>query len=131
MDCPVCKVPLIVVERNGIEVDYCISCRGIWFDEGEIELLSEKININIEHIDFNKCSTAIEKLRTCPRCDKTMDKVTIGNNSGFLIDKCPDDHGIWLDSGELSKASSLSSDEQSSDKSELVNFLGEIIKISI
>ena len=44
MDCPICKVPLIVVERHKIEIDYCISCKGFWFDTGEIELLSELLN---------------------------------------------------------------------------------------
>lgn len=132
MDCPICKVPLIVVERHSIEVDYCISCRGIWFDEGEIELLSEKVNINkLEHIEFVKCGSSGEKSRTCPRCDKIMDKVIIGRNTGFLIDKCPDDQGLWFDSGELSKATTTISDINNRDKTELINFLGELIKISI
>ena len=132
MDCPVCKVPLIAVERNSIEVDYCISCKGIWFDEGEIDLLSEKVHINkLGHIEFNKSESVTERSRKCPRCDKTMEKVTIGNNSGFLLDKCPDDQGIWFDSGELTKATNTISDIQNRDKSELINFLGEIIKISI
>ena len=38
MKCPVCSLELIVVERNGIELDYCIQCQGFWFDAGEINL---------------------------------------------------------------------------------------------
>ena len=130
MDCPVCKVPLIVVERQEIEIDYCISCRGMWFDEGEIELLSEKVNIRkLEHMEFHQSDSATEKPRRCPRCDKNMNKVTIGDKSGFLLDKCPDNQGIWFDAGELSKATRTVSGSQNGYKSELINFLGEIIKI--
>ena len=47
MKCPVCKTDLMVVEREGIEVDWCLDCGGIWFDEGEIELLGEKAGRSI------------------------------------------------------------------------------------
>ena len=39
MDCPVCKVPMVVLEWDAVEVDFCTGCRGIWLDAGEIELL--------------------------------------------------------------------------------------------
>jgi Zn-finger nucleic acid-binding protein len=33
MQCPVCKDPqLVIAERQGIEIDYCPSCRGVWLD---------------------------------------------------------------------------------------------------
>ena len=36
--CPVDRVTqLIIVERNGIEIDYCPACRGVWLDRGELE----------------------------------------------------------------------------------------------
>lgn len=41
MDCPVCKEPMIVLELNEVEIDYCSSCRGIWLDAGELALLLE------------------------------------------------------------------------------------------
>lgn len=47
MDCPVCKKSLIVVERDNIELDYCIACKGFWFDAGELGLLAEKIGAGI------------------------------------------------------------------------------------
>ncbi len=33
--------PLIIIERNGIEIDYCPSCRGVWLDRGELEKLMD------------------------------------------------------------------------------------------
>ncbi len=41
MNCPVCKEPLIVLELEQIEVDYCTRCAGVWLDAGELELLLE------------------------------------------------------------------------------------------
>ena len=43
MKCPVCKdVTLLMSERQGIEIDYCPECRGIWLDRGELDKILEK-----------------------------------------------------------------------------------------
>ena len=43
MKCPVCKdVELVMSERQGIEIDYCRTCRGIWLDRGELDKIIEK-----------------------------------------------------------------------------------------
>ena len=43
MDCPVCKnVSLVMSERQGIEIDYCPGCRGVWLDRGELDKIIER-----------------------------------------------------------------------------------------
>lgn len=42
MKCPNCNVPLIMTERQGIEIDYCPQCRGIWLDRGELDKIIER-----------------------------------------------------------------------------------------
>jgi uncharacterized protein len=43
MKCPVCKEPdLALSERQGVEIDYCPACRGIWLDRGELDKIIEK-----------------------------------------------------------------------------------------
>jgi Zn-finger nucleic acid-binding protein len=42
MDCPVCKVSLTMSERQGIEIDYCPQCRGVWLDRGELDKILER-----------------------------------------------------------------------------------------
>ena len=43
MKCPVCKdVELVMSERQGVEIDYCPSCRGVWLDRGELDKIIEK-----------------------------------------------------------------------------------------
>src|ERR1043165_604626 len=42
MPCPVCKVPLVMSERQGVEIDYCPQCRGVWLDRGELDKIVER-----------------------------------------------------------------------------------------
>ncbi|MBD0255960.1 MAG: zf-TFIIB domain-containing protein [Cytophagales bacterium] len=42
MQCPVCNVTLLMSDKNGIEIDYCPNCRGIWLDRGELEKIMER-----------------------------------------------------------------------------------------
>ncbi len=42
MPCPVCKVDLVMTERQGIEIDYCPKCRGVWLDRGELDKIIER-----------------------------------------------------------------------------------------
>jgi uncharacterized protein len=41
MDCPVCGERLREIERSGVMVDVCPSCKGLWLDRGEIDKLIE------------------------------------------------------------------------------------------
>ena len=43
MNCPICKtVNLAVYERQGIEIDYCPQCRGVWLDRGELDKIIDR-----------------------------------------------------------------------------------------
>lgn len=42
MKCPTCNIPLLISERQGIEIDYCQQCRGVWLDRGELDKLIER-----------------------------------------------------------------------------------------
>ncbi|MGV8841088.1 MAG: TFIIB-type zinc ribbon-containing protein [Bauldia sp.] len=42
MLCPVCRVTLTMAERQGIEIDYCPNCRGVWLDRGELDKIIER-----------------------------------------------------------------------------------------
>lgn len=40
MFCPVCsQTTLLMTERQGVEIDYCPKCRGVWLDRGELDKL--------------------------------------------------------------------------------------------
>ena len=43
MKCPTCTdVDLTMSERQGIEIDYCPKCRGVWLDRGELDKIIER-----------------------------------------------------------------------------------------
>ncbi|MFP5256917.1 MAG: zf-TFIIB domain-containing protein [Acidimicrobiia bacterium] len=44
MDCPVCTdVTLAVSSREGVEIDYCPQCRGVWLDRGELDKIIDRV----------------------------------------------------------------------------------------
>jgi Zn-finger nucleic acid-binding protein len=91
---------MITLELEGVEIDYCQSCEGIWLDEGELELTlggTEKADEFVK--SFTKAKNSTEKPRHCPICLKKMQKVFAGGD--VLIDRCRKKHGLWLDGGEL------------------------------
>lgn len=112
MECLRCGKKLVNIEVNGIVIDKCMSCGGVWCDPGEMEKIKD-----LDDIDPTLFDNAIEikgnqtknKTLRCPRCYDG------GRNSGRLmmqnymygkeiqIDRCVDCCGVWLDRGELSK----------------------------
>lgn len=44
MNCPTCQAPLVMADRQGIEIDYCPQCRGVWLDRGELDKIIERAN---------------------------------------------------------------------------------------
>jgi Zn-finger nucleic acid-binding protein len=94
---------MITLELEGVEIDYCASCGGIWLDAGELELLlgePEKARGLLN--SFRVESSSTEKAKKCPICDKKMQKIVVGSSKPvLLIDKCRRGDGLWFDKGEL------------------------------
>jgi Zn-finger nucleic acid-binding protein len=42
MKCPVDDTELVMSDRQGIEIDYCPKCRGVWLDRGELDKIIER-----------------------------------------------------------------------------------------
>ena len=43
MKCPICDIDMRITEREGVEIDYCPQCRGVWLDRGELEKLISRV----------------------------------------------------------------------------------------
>lgn len=134
MICPVCKKDMFVVEYKQIEVDYCQSCKGVWFGSGELELLLESAGIkdskqtlgDVLHLPV---ANTTEKNRRCPICAKNMKKARIGGETGVMIDTCVQNDGLWFDEGEVASVIRIVT-EKSSDKketeTEIIDFLKDV-----
>jgi Zn-finger nucleic acid-binding protein len=101
--CPVCRLALQEMKLQTQLVDRCPQCNGIYFDQGELEVLVKLIRIfgqvELGERDIDTIPTT-EKERTlaCPSDGKIMNKENV---AGHIIDKCSHCQGIWLDDNEI------------------------------
>lgn len=42
MRCPIDGNTLVIADRNGVEIDYCPHCRGVWLDRGELDKIIDR-----------------------------------------------------------------------------------------
>jgi uncharacterized protein len=42
VQCPIDQTELMMTERNGVEIDYCPKCRGVWLDRGELDKVIDR-----------------------------------------------------------------------------------------
>lgn len=97
--CPVDDEPLAICELDGIEVDLCTKCGGVWLDRGELDLIATRAGgRTFESIIEALSRSGRLSERKCPRCVRKM--LTI-ETAGPQIECCPRNDGYWLDGGEL------------------------------
>ncbi|MHC4887216.1 MAG: TFIIB-type zinc ribbon-containing protein [Planctomycetota bacterium] len=104
MECIKCGGETTTVNHQGIELDQCSHCSGIWFDLGELEEVLEQGELAElkNRIDNNQAHD--EKESPCPRCGGEGRMVPVVQiDKGFHIDTCTCCYGHWLDGGELEK----------------------------
>lgn len=104
MLCPACREEMLVLEFEGIEVDYSATCGGVWLDAGELQLLGRVLGACDEEV-LGECREGPParraRERRCPVCRRRLDEVPL--SMGFAIDRCPSGHGMWFDRDELDR----------------------------
>jgi Zn-finger nucleic acid-binding protein len=92
---------MIVLEFEGVEIDYCPETGAIWLDAGELEQIAHLAGADPAHL-----ASAIREgqpkkggEKRCPRCGKRLDRVAVSET--LELDRCPQGHGLWFDRGEL------------------------------
>ena len=101
MKCPKCQSELHEMYIEGVDVDFCDTCKGIWFDKDEMAFMAELPN-DIPNQDAEK--TATQSTYPCPRCKSAkLEEIRFHQANDLLVDRCPVCQGIWLDKGELPK----------------------------
>ena len=102
-NCPVCSGHELksVYTRQGVEIDICTKCEGIWLDKSEIYYFVKDSNAVYEAL----CAAIKNRKATTRRSPVTgeeMVELPMFNDS-VMIDYCPKTGGIWLDKGEITK----------------------------
>jgi len=99
MNCPACRHPMMALEYDAVEVDYCGACKGVWLDAGELELLFGETQQPANFLSGGTIRP--ERGRCCPICGKTMAKEATRGAPSIVYDRCPRGDGMWFDQGEL------------------------------
>jgi Zn-finger nucleic acid-binding protein len=92
MNCPKDGTPMREVMADGVVLDLCSLCRGIWMDKGELGKVS-KNRANEHELIFRGDSE-----RMCPRCGKPMKKADLHS---VIVEEC--ECGIYFDEGEAER----------------------------
>ena len=82
MKCPVDGRELLLTHREGIELDYCPECRGIWFDRGELDKVIERTNLQLSAASVPREHDGREKYERYDKYEKPKKKKA----SSFLSD---------------------------------------------
>ncbi|MBN2715816.1 MAG: zf-TFIIB domain-containing protein [Deltaproteobacteria bacterium] len=102
LDCPRCSIgKLEEIEVDGILIDRCRVCGGLWFDSGELTQVSGDAAA-VKNLEAQMPSTQVDL--ECPRCEKTAlrsQALCVGENSSCAIYRCPSCLGSWIDRGVL------------------------------
>ena len=103
MICPKCASALEKILFGEIEVDWCLECKGLWFDMLEKEDLvviegSEAIDIGSEQV-----SEKYRNLRDirCPQCTVKMLPMVDKDQFHIKYESCPICYGTFFDAGEF------------------------------
>ena len=94
-----------VLTKQGVEVDYCDRCDGVWLDKGEIFHFTKrrkKLTNALEAAIQNARSTS----RKCPKTGESLQELPLFGGE-LLIDFCPATGGMWFDKGELEKTAGV------------------------
>ena len=113
MNCPRCNFPLRKVDYEGVETDMCDQCWGFWLDSGELEQVLDRkkfVFTERERKQILDVMSASDEGPTepapCPRCGTIMERFHYDESIHLVVDRC-DEHGLWLDTGEIKKVQAL------------------------
>ena len=106
MDCIKCTQAMSKAKMQGVLVDKCNICGGIWLDGGELEMIKYNDSKDDDALLKEARSEVLEeKMRLvtteglCPKCQKQ--RINTYVRSGVEVDQCPACKGIFFDYGEL------------------------------
>ena len=103
MNCPTCETSTLkpVLTKQGVEVDHCKTCGGIWLDEGEVYFFTKRRK---ELAKALKSATKQGSLtsRKCPKTGESLIEISLLGGE-LIINLCHTTGGIWFDRGELKK----------------------------
>ena len=109
IQCSACSHTMIEIQEDGVDIDVCPSCGGVWCDVGRLEnLIDTKQSTETKQNDgvlrqsngHTSPSNDRNAVRSCPICSRPMARENFSKSSGVIVDRCRF-HGFFLDKDEL------------------------------
>ena len=102
MECPKCSGTLQPEIHEGVQIDRCEACKGIWFDMGEREELAKVPGSESIDREATRRVALDNKARVlCPRDKQQMTRMVHPAKPTVWFESCPNCHGVFLDAGEF------------------------------
>ena len=105
MNCPKCSIKLDKKSIQGVQVDECSKCEGIWCDNNELRQIKDKTDSDLNWMDFDiwkhpEKFKAKSPRHDCPGCSTPMDVLDY-DNTNVEVEYCSQCKSIWLDKNDL------------------------------
>jgi len=133
--CPHCAIGLEHRDYEGVHLDECCRCGGIWADTGELGLVLKRRK-EVFSPDQKKAAENVSNRPTeevnrppvlCPVCKDVMERVIYGYDTDIVVDKCA--HGTWLDKGEIERVQAYIEGSEDLQEVDRTNWGGALVKV--
>lgn len=93
------------IDHDGITIDRCIYCNGLWFDHQEIDKLLHRKGSEVIDRGASRTGSNYDTIKKimCPRCNIPMIEKKDSDKDPFTYETCAQCNGIFLDAGEFKK----------------------------
>jgi Zn-finger nucleic acid-binding protein len=113
--CPKCGSEMVRVSFQGVEIDRCTNCGGLWFDvleHEELRRLEGAESIDKGNAAVGQALDQRQSAYPCPRCGTPLTRITDPHQPQIHLDKCSRDYGVFFDAGEFRDWKSLTLEER-------------------
>jgi FtsH-binding integral membrane protein len=100
--CPKCRGYMYPGRHQGVELDLCSGCHGIWLDRDELSTITGKPG------DLPEPAASTPTPYACPRCGGALEERPYTSRADLKVDVCRSCRGVYLDKGELLMVEELS-----------------------
>jgi Zn-finger nucleic acid-binding protein len=103
MRCPKCSAAMARVVHEGVEIDRCEGCQGLWFDmleHEDLKAISGSEAVDTGSPEVGRANDAVTRIR-CPVCDQPMIRMVVAAQPHIGYEACTICYGVYFDAGEF------------------------------
>jgi Zn-finger nucleic acid-binding protein len=102
LKCPKCFHGMEALSYDGITIDRCTQCQGLWFDGDEAEQLKNRTGSEVLDTGSPKKGRRYDPQTdiSCPHCGRSMEKTADWKQTHIWYEVCRN-HGVFMDAGEF------------------------------